>query len=96
MLSEKGAIYATFFLWDQETAKLVETNKVRWSFSNDCGTHRIADANKERLAVAFYYDFLCQAFEKNGLYIDKEVRGQWRHQVSTGQDILVLRKKSSG
>lgn len=95
VLSESGAIYATFFLWDPETAKSVEVNQVRWSFSIDYGTHRIVDAKEKTLAVAFDYDFLCHSLEKNDLYIEKEIRGQWRSQFSNGQDILLLRRRLS-
>jgi SAM-dependent methyltransferase len=90
-VSDSGALYSTWYLWDDASARSVATHDVLWSFPVAADGYRIQDPNWPETAVAYDYDRLVSELADANLRIDVEVRGNWREARSHGQDLLILR-----
>jgi SAM-dependent methyltransferase len=89
-LAPGGRIYATWYLWDEATANSVSTSEVLWDFPIARAAHRIMDASRPELAVAYDYVRLREELARNGLRIAVEQRGTWRSRPTQDQDCLIL------
>lgn len=92
VLSDRGAIYATFYIWDAETASCVSHNDTLWRFPHDLGAFRVEDTEKVEKAVAFKHSWLVAKLAEAGLSIKNVARGEWRNAKNQGQDVYVFQR----
>ncbi len=93
VLKPGGCIYATFYIWDEETASCLQHNQTAWRFNHDFGTFRVEDEQKLEKAVAFKHRWLLESLEDSGLSIRNVMRGDWRNGNNQGQDVYYFTKQ---
>lgn len=93
-LKPGGTCFATFFLWNEDTARLSESNKA-FRFPHDHGFFRLMDEQVQSANVAFDETHLKkEMIEKAGLSIRSTFYGYWRglpkEECLDFQDIVVM------
>jgi SAM-dependent methyltransferase len=92
VLKPGGRCFATFFLWNQETAALVRAARSLYSFPYDEGIYRVHDNRRPEHAVAYDEAYVLSLLNKYGFELHGPVHyGGWsgRQPSYTGQDIIL-------
>jgi len=89
-----GCVFATFFIWNDESARLSQQGDFRFPF--DRGDHRLMDDRVVSANVAVSQHWLEAACQDSGLIMEKFLPGEWCGRTPEDrtdfQDIVVLKK----
>jgi hypothetical protein len=100
VLKPGGRCFATFFLWNHETAALVGAGRSLISFPYDQGIYRVLDNRVPEAAVAYHDAHVISLLNKYGLEVHGPVHyGAWsgRQPSHSTQDIIVtVRTRAHG
>lgn len=98
VLKPGGKVFASFFILDDETERLIKAGKSKFSFEHKvedgCFTN---DPDYPEGAVAYTRETLDQLIKFGGLALDQPIHyGVWsgRKNTEDGQDIVILRQRS--
>lgn len=90
-LTPSGRVFATFFLINEESRRLINEEKADWNFCYpmDHGAYFI-EKNPEA-ALAYNEDFIIELYRENGLEINDIYYGSWcgRENYLSYQDIII-------
>jgi SAM-dependent methyltransferase len=92
-LQPNGRLFASFYVLDEQSRQLAESETTDPRFTARFGEGMIGDAANPEAAVAFNAEWLAEAVASAGLVFDAFYPGRWRHlPVMSHQDILVAHK----
>lgn len=96
VLRQGGRCFATFFLWNEEAARLSGGNP-HFTFPHDRGHYRLMDEQVQAANVAYEENYLRrEMIEAAGLEVEQEHYGYWagreKEACKDFQDVLVMRK----
>ncbi|MEA2415740.1 MAG: hypothetical protein QOI58_2397 [Thermoanaerobaculia bacterium] len=92
-LKPNGRLFASFFVLDEQSRHLVESDTTDPRFTTRFDEGMIGDPANPEAAVAFNAEWLAEALASAGLVFDAFYPGRWRHlPVMSHQDILVAHK----
>jgi len=92
VLRKHGRCWITFFLLNEESRRLIESNKSRFNFAWRKSTFAIENESAIEAVVAYDEDFARNLFRRNGLEIREPIRyGSWcgRTDVTELQDSVI-------
>lgn len=95
VLKPGGRCFATFFLLNDESLKLLEAGKSRMSFGYDFGEYRVKEKNTPEAAISFPEKYIRKLHEKHGLKIEVPIHyGSWcgRGKFLDFQDTVISSK----
>jgi cyclopropane fatty-acyl-phospholipid synthase-like methyltransferase len=89
-----GTVFATFFLLNEESKKLIADKKADWHFIYQMEHGAYFVAGSPESALAYDEDFIRQVFNDNKLSIPNIFYGSWCHRENylSYQDIIVAKK----
>ena len=97
VLKNNGMCFATFFILDNESKQLLETNDCL-KFKYDMGNHVLHNRKVKEANVAYKKDFLMKMIEETHFQIENVFYGYWPgrkpEECVDFQDTVILRKKS--
>jgi ubiquinone/menaquinone biosynthesis C-methylase UbiE len=99
VLKLNGRCLATFFLLNEEQARLAKDEKNALSFNYGEGVWRYVYEHSPESAVAYDESYVMNLLEQNGLVLKERIYyGRWagRKEGLSFQDILLLEKKQTG
>ncbi len=95
VLRPGGCCFATFFVWNEASAKVDQRNPT-FAFPHDYGHYRLMDDRVASANVAFDESYLHQLITSAKLKLEQTFYGYWskgiRGESKDFQDILLLRK----
>ncbi|MCB9047991.1 MAG: class I SAM-dependent methyltransferase [Lewinellaceae bacterium] len=96
VLRPGGRCFATFFLWNEEAARLSRSNP-HFTFPHDRGHYRLMDEQVQSANVAFGEEYLRREMIAGaGLEVEQAHYGYWAGREKAGckdfQDVLVLKR----
>ena len=95
VLQPGGRCFATFFIWNDESAKGVKKNPA-FTFPYDKGHYRLMDEQVQAANVAFDETYLDQLIQEAGLKKEATYYGFWpgrkKEECKDFQDIVILEK----
>lgn len=92
-LKPNGRLFASFFVLDEQSRHLAESDTTDPRFTARFDVGMIGDPANPEAAVAFNAEWLAEALASAGLVFDAFYPGRWRHlPVMSHQDIVVAHK----
>lgn len=96
VLKPGGTCFASFFILNDESKKLMEEKPMDMNFPVDKGFYRLHSAKVDAANVAYEEEWVAGTLAYNGMEPVKSYYGQWcgRENYFDYQDIVVSRKKA--
>jgi SAM-dependent methyltransferase len=94
VLRPGGRCFATFFLLNEESRRLVAEGTSRYDFRHGGGVYRTIDPRTSEAAVAYDEEFVTGLLREHGLGLERQLYGDWagRREFLSHQDVLIARR----